>query len=183
VFPARGWPGMARGDELSMSERRTAICPGTFDPVHLGHLDIFVRAAALFDRVIILVAGVSGKEPLLPLARRAELARAAAAHLENVEVDTFEGLLVDYARDAGAAAIVKGLRSIDDFQHEQQMAMMNRRLLPGTDTILLVTSPQVQYISSSLIREIWALGGDVRGFVPQPVARALEDMRHQSQHI
>jgi len=164
-----------------MSELRTAICPGTFDPVHLGHLNIFERAAVLFDRVIILVAAVSGKEPLLPLSRRAELARATTAHLENVEVDTFEGLLVDSARRFGAAAIVKGLRSIDDFQHEQQMAMMNRRLLPDADTVLLVTSPHVQYISSSLIREIWALGGDVSGFVPQPVAEALEEMRHQSQ--
>ncbi len=163
-----------------MSELRTAICPGTFDPVHLGHLNIFERAAVLFDRVIILVAAVSGKEPLLPLSRRAELARATAEHLENVVVDTFEGLLVDSARRFGAAAIVKGLRSIDDFQHEQQMAMMNRRLLPDTDTVLLVTSPHVQYISSSLIREIWVLGGDVSGFVPQPVAEALEEMRHQS---
>lgn len=164
-----------------MSDVRTGICPGTFDPVHLGHLDVFERAAALFDRVIVLVAAVSGKEPLLPLPRRAELARAAAAHLENVEVDTFEGLLVDYARRAGAVAIIKGLRSIDDFQHEQQMAMMNRSMLPETDTVLLVTSPQVQYISSSLIREIWALGGDVSEFVPQTVAEALERMRHQSQ--
>lgn len=164
-----------------MSELRTAICPGTFDPVHLGHLDIFERAAVLFDRVIVLVAAVSGKTPLLPLPERAEMARAAAAHLENVEVDTFEGLLVDYARRVGAAAIVKGLRSMEDFQREQPMAMMNRRLLPATDTILLVTSPHVQYVSSSLIREIWALGGDVSSFVPQPVADALEEMRHQSQ--
>lgn len=161
-----------------MSESRTAICPGTFDPVHLGHLDIFERAAGIFDRVIVLVAGVSGKDPLLPLSQRAELAQAAVAHLENVEVDTFEGLLVDYARETGAVAIVKGLRSIDDFQHEQQMAMMNRRMLPDTDTTLLVTSPHVQFISSSLIREIWTLGGDVSEFVPQPVAEVLERMRH-----
>jgi pantetheine-phosphate adenylyltransferase len=161
-----------------MSESRTAICPGTFDPVHLGHLDIFERAAGIFDRVIVLVAGVSGKAPLLPLSQRAELAQAAVAHLENVEVDTFEGLLVDYAREIGAVAIVKGLRSIDDFQHEQQMAMMNRRMLPDTDTTLLVTSPHVQFISSSLIREIWTLGGDVSEFVPQPVAEVLERMRH-----
>ncbi len=161
-----------------MSDLRTAICPGTFDPVHLGHLDIFERAAGLFDRVIILAAAVSGKQPMLPLSQRADLARASAAHLENVEIDTFEGLLVDYARRVGAAAIVKGLRSIDDFQHEQQMAMMNRQMLPEIDTILLVTSPHVQYISSSLIREIWALGGDVSQFVPDPVAEELERMRH-----
>lgn len=161
-----------------MSELRTILCPGTFDPVHLGHLDIFERAAGLFDRVIVLVAAVSGKDPLLPLPQRADLVRAAAAHLENVEVDTFEGLLVDYARQEGAAAIAKGLRSVDDFQHEQQMAMMNRSMLPEVDTVLLVTSPNVQYISSSLIREIWTLGGDVSTFVPHPVAEALERMRH-----
>ncbi|MBD3291359.1 MAG: pantetheine-phosphate adenylyltransferase [Armatimonadia bacterium] len=161
-----------------MSDPRTAICPGTFDPVHLGHLDIFERAAGLFDRVIVLVAGVSGKNPLLALDERADLVRAAVMNLENVEVDTLEGLLVDYARDVSASAIVKGLRSIDDFQHEQQMAMMNREMLPCTDTVLLVTSPHVQYISSSLIREIWTLGGDVGTFVPQPVAEALERMRH-----
>lgn len=161
-----------------MSDILTALCPGTFDPVHLGHLDIFERAAGLFDRVIVLVAAVSGKDTLLPLPQRAELARAVVAHLENVEVDTFEGLLVDYAREAKAAAIVKGLRSIDDFQHEQQMAMMNRSMLPETDTVLLVTSPHVQFISSSLIREIWALGGDVETFVPDTVAEALERMRH-----
>jgi len=161
-----------------MSKSRTAICPGTFDPVHLGHLDIFERAAVLFDRVIVLVAAVSSKTPLLPLPERAELARAAAANLENVEVDTFEGLLVDYAREVNADAIVKGLRSTNDFQFEQQMAMMNRSMLSDTDTVLLVTSPHVQYISSSLIREIWRLGGDVSGFVPHPVAEALERMRH-----
>lgn len=161
-----------------MSDLRTALCPGTFDPVHLGHLDVFERAAGLFDRVIILVAGVSGKDPLLPLSRRADLTRAAAAHIENVEVDTFEGLLVEYAREVGAVALVKGLRSVDDFQHEQQMAMMNRSMLPEMDTVLLVTSPHVHYISSSLIREIWTLGGDVSRFVPDPVAEALERMRH-----
>ncbi len=161
-----------------MSDLRTALCPGTFEPVHLGHLDIFERAAGMFDRVIVLVAAVSGKTPLLPLSKRADLVRATAAHLDNVEVDTFEGLLVDYARDANAAAIVKGLRSIDDFQHEQQMAMMNRAIFPDTDTVLLVTSPNVQYISSSLIREIWTLGGDVSTFLPETVAEALERMRH-----
>jgi len=164
-----------------MSER-TAICPGTFDPLTRGHLDVIERAAALFDRVIVLCAADSGKRTLFPLAERVELARAAVAHLDNVGVDAFEGLLVDYVRDAGACAIVKGLRSINDFQHEQQMAMMNRRMLADADTVLLVTSPDVQYISSSLVREIWALGGDVDGFVPAPVAEALQHKRQTSQH-
>ncbi len=165
-----------------MGEQRVAICPGTFDPLTCGHLDIIERAAALFERVIVVCAADSGKRPLFSLAERAELARAAVAHLDNVEVDTFEGLLVDYARRVGAAAIVKGLRSIDDFQHEQQMAMMNRRMLPTTETILLVTSPHVQYISSSLVREIWALGGDVSAFVPAPVFEALQSKRQELQH-
>jgi len=164
-----------------MSER-TAICPGTFDPLTRGHLDVVERAAALFDRIIVLCAAHSGKRTLFTLAERVELARAAVAHLENVDVDAFEGLLVDYVRDVGAHAIVKGLRSIDDFQHEQQMAMMNRRMLPAADTVLLVTAPHLQYISSSLVREIWALGGDVDGFVPAPVAEALRHKRRQSQH-
>ncbi len=164
-----------------MSER-TAICPGTFDPLTRGHLDVVERAAALFDRVIVLCAAHSGKRPLFSLAERVELTRAAVAHLDNVGVDAFEGLLVDYVRDAGACAIVKGLRSIDDFHHEQQMAMMNRHMLPDADTVLLVTSPDVQYISSSLVREIWALGGDVGGFVPAPVAEALQHKRQTSQH-
>ncbi|MEA3402793.1 MAG: pantetheine-phosphate adenylyltransferase [Armatimonadota bacterium] len=164
-----------------MSERRTAVCPGTFDPVTLGHMDVFERAAVLFDRVVALVAASPEKAALFSLAERAELLAVAVAHLDNVEVDTFEGLLVDYCRRVGAAAIVKGLRSIDDFQHEQQMAMMNRRMLPDVDTVLLVTSPHVQFISSSLVREIWALGGDVGEFVPRPVAEALQQRRRQSQ--
>lgn len=161
-----------------MSEGRSAICPGTFDPIHLGHLDLIERAACLFDRVIVLVAARSGKSPMLELSERAELARAAVREIDNVEVETFDGLLVDAARHFRASAIVKGLRSLDDFQREQQMAMMNRQMLPQTETILLVTSPHVQYISSTLIREIRALGGDVSQFVPEVVAEAMERMRH-----
>lgn len=161
-----------------MSELRAAICPGTFDPIHLGHLDLIERAARLFDKVTVLVAAQSGKRPMLDLADRSDLARAVVRHLENVEVETFDGLLVNAAEKIGATAIVKGLRSVEDFQREQQMAMMNRQLLPEVDTILLVTSAHVQYISSSLIREIWALEGDVTQFVPDAVAEALERMRH-----
>jgi len=164
-----------------VSELRTAICPGTFDPITCGHLDIIERAALLFDRVIVLVAADSGKSAMFTPEERRELARAAAAHLDNVEVDSFDGLLVEYARRADAAAIVKGLRSIDDFDRERQMAMMNCRMLPEVDTVLLVTSPHVQYISSSLVRQIWALGGDVGEFVPGPVADALRHKRRQSQ--
>lgn len=162
----------------AVNDGRTAICPGTFDPVTLGHQDVFERAATLFERVVVAAAAVSGKNTLFSLAERTELIRLSVAHLDNVEVDSFDGLLVDFCRERGAAAIVKGLRSIDDFQHEQQMAMMNRRMLPEIETVLLMTSPHVQYISSSLIREIWALGGDVSEFVPEPVVEALERKRH-----
>jgi pantetheine-phosphate adenylyltransferase len=167
--------------ELSAKAQGTAICPGTFDPIHLGHLDIIERASVFFERVVVVAAAVSGNRTLFPLPEREALIRAAVAHLENVEVDSFDGLLVDCARRVGAMAIVKGLRSVDDFQHEQQMAMMNRRMLPEIDTVLLMTSPDAQYMSSSLIREIWALGGDVSEFVPPAVAEALESERHQSQ--
>lgn len=165
-----------------MSGRRTAICPGTFDPIHAGHVDVIERAAGLFDHMIVLVAADSGKSTLFSAEERTELARAALTNPDNVDVGILEGLLVEHARRVGAVAIVKGLRSIADFQREQQMAMMNHHLYPDTDTVLLVTSPHVQYISSSLVREIWALGGDVTGLVPDAVAEALQSRRQHSQH-
>jgi len=159
------------------NSERIAICPGTFDPITNGHLDVIERAAALFDRVIVAVAGDSGKQALFSLEERAELAHASCRHLDNVAVESFERLLVDYARERRAIAIVKGLRTADDFQREQQMAMMNRELLPDVHTVLMVTAPEVLYISSGLIREIWALGGEVSRFVPPPVAEALRQKR------
>jgi len=156
---------------------RIAICPGTFDPITNGHLDVIERAAALFDRVIVAVSQHSGKETLFPLDERTSLVSASCAYLDRVGVGSFEGLLVDYARECSAVAIVKGLRTADDFQREQQMAMMNRELLPEVHTVLMMTSPEVLYLSSGLIREIWALGGDVSRFVPEPVAEALRSKR------
>jgi len=141
--------------------------------VHNGHLDIIERAARLFDRVIVVASADSGKRTLFSVQERAALLRASCAHLPNVEVDTFGGLLTDYVRAVGASAIVKGMRTADDFQTEQQMAMMNRALLPEAETILLMTSPEAVYISSTLIKEVQALGGDVSRFVPPPVAAAL----------
>ncbi len=153
--------------------RRIAIYPGTFDPVHNGHLDIIERAARLFDKLIVAAGSYDGKRTLFSLEERAELLRAVCGHLDNVEVDSFSGLLTDYVRGAGAVVIVKGLRTADDFQSEQQMAMMNRHLLPEADTLLLMTSPEAMYISSTLIKEVQALGGDVGGLVPPVVAEAL----------
>ena len=160
--------------------RRIAICPGTFDPVHNGHVDIIERAARLFDKLIVVAASYEGKRTLFSLEERAELLRSVCGHLDNVEVDSHSGLLVDYVRDAGAVAIVKGLRTADDFQSEQQMAMMNRHLLPEADTLLLMTSPEAMYISSTLIREVQALGGDVSGLVPPVVAEALARTNEQA---
>jgi len=154
-------------------KERVAVCPGTFDPVHNGHLDIIERAARLFDRLIVVASADSGKRTLFSLQERAELLAAACAHLPNVQVDTFGGLLTDYVRSVGACAIVKGLRTADDFQAEQQMAMMNRTLLPEADTLLLMTLPEAVYISSTLIKEVQGLGGDVSRFVPAMVAEAL----------
>jgi pantetheine-phosphate adenylyltransferase len=161
---------------MSQGER-VAICPGTFDPITNGHLDVIERAAALFDRVIVAVAGDSGKSTFFSLEERTELARASLSHLGNVEVESFDGLLVEYARERGASAIVKGVRTGEDFGREQQMAMINREMLPQTDTTLLVTSPEVMYVSSALIRWISQLGGDVSRFVPEPVAQALARKR------
>ncbi len=165
-----------------MNEReRIAICPGTFDPVHNGHLDIIGRAAQLFDRVIVVAADYSGKQTLFDLAEREQLLREVCAHLANVEVESFGGLLTDFARSRGAVAMVKGLRTADDLQHEQQMAMMNRQLLPEIDTVLLMTSPGALYLSSTLIKEVHALGGDVSRFVPAVVAEALARKGRQPQ--
>jgi len=157
-----------------MSEAgRLAICPGTFDPIHNGHLDIIRRAARLFARVVVLVAREPNKPTLFSAEERAGLVRASCTELSNVEVDLFSGLLTAYARERGATVIVKGMRTADDFQIEQQMAMMNRALLPEADTLLMMTSPQSLYISSTLIKEVHSLGGDVSRFVPPPVAEAL----------
>ena len=156
---------------------RTAICPGTFDPLTNGHLDVIERAAALFDRIIVAVMRDTGKATLFPVDERVALVAASCRHLGNVEADSFQELLVAYARERGAVAVVKGVRTGADFERERQMAMMNRALHPGLHTVLMMTSPDTLYISSSLVREIWGLGGDVSGMVPAPVAEALRRKR------
>ena len=143
-----------------------------------GHVDLVRRAAALFDRVVIAILVNDQKTPLLDADTRVELARVVTSSLGNVEVATFQGLLVDYAASRGAAAVVRGLRSGADFDYEWPMTVMNRRLSPALDTVFLVPSPEVAAISSRLVKEIWKLGGDITGLVPLAVAAHLAQLRH-----
>jgi pantetheine-phosphate adenylyltransferase len=152
----------------------TALCPGTFDPVTKGHLDIVSRAAALFDRVVVAVVENPAKEPLFGTDERVAMLEEAVADLENVEVDSFSGLLVDYARRTGAGIIVKGLRAVTDFDYELQMAQMNRHL-SQVETCFVPTSPNWSYLSSSLVKEVARYGGDVSGMVPEHVVRRLKE--------
>lgn len=161
-----------------MTAPRLAICPGSFDPMTNGHVDLVRRAAALFDRVVIAILVNDRKAPLLDAATRVELARVIASPLGNVEVATFEGLLVDYAASRGATAVVRGLRSGADFDYEWPMTVMNRRLAPSLETVFLVPSPEVAAISSRLVKEIWKLGGDITGLVPVAVAAHMAGLRH-----
>ena len=148
---------------------KTAICPGSFDPVTNGHLDVVRRAASLFDRVIVLVAVNSEKKGLFSPAERCELLRRVTADLPNVIVDSNDGLLADYARKTEADAIVKGLRAMSDFEYEFQMALTNRKLNPGVETVFLTTTAEYMYVSSSLVKEVARLGGDISPFVPASI--------------
>ena len=152
----------------------TALCPGTFDPVTNGHLDIVRRAAALFDRVVVAVVDNPSKEPLFPTEERVAMLEEVLGDLDNVEVDSFSGLLVDYARRKEIGIIVKGLRAVTDFDYELQMAQMNRKLTE-METSFVPTSPEWSYLSSSLVKEVARYGGDVSGLVPDPVLRRLKE--------
>ena len=152
----------------------TALCPGTFDPVTNGHLDIIGRAAQLFDNVAVGVLENPSKAPLLELDERVALLEEALRDHANVRVGSFRGLLVEHARAEGAAAIVKGLRAVSDYEYEIQMAQMNQRI-GGIETLFLATSPKWSFLSSSLVKEVARHGGDVEGLVPDVVRKALID--------
>jgi pantetheine-phosphate adenylyltransferase len=152
-----------------------AVYPGTFDPITNGHADIVARAASLFDRVVVAVARNPGKSPCFPLERRVALVHQSVSHLENVEIVSFGSLLVDLARSLDADVILRGLRAVSDFEHEFQLAGMNRRLAPELETLFLTPAEQYAFISSSLVREVAALGGDVSAFVTPAVRTALEE--------
>lgn len=151
-----------------------AICPGSFDPVTLGHLDIITRASKLFDTVIVAVMTNLKKTPSFTLEERVDLLRRAVVNLPNVQVDCFEGLLADYAREKGASAIVKGLRAVTDFEYEFQMALTNKKLNPDMETMFLTTNADFMYLSSSIVKQVAAYGGDISDFV---LPELLDDIK------
>jgi len=152
-----------------------AVYPGSFDPLTNGHVDIITRGARLFDRIVIAVLVNAEKSPLFTMAERVEIARAVFKHLPNVEVDTFDGLLVDYVARRDAQVIVRGLRAVSDFEFEFQMALMNQRLNGKIDTIFMMPAEQYTYTSSRLIKEVFSLGGQVHGLVPDMVEQRLRE--------
>lgn len=152
-----------------------AIYPGTFDPVTSGHLDILERAVSLFDRVIIAVAKESNKNTLFSVDERLELLRTVTASMPGVEVDSFEGLTVSYAREVGAKAIIRGLRAMSDFEFEFQLALMNKKLDASIETVFLMTQSEFSFISSSAIKWVVELGGSIKGLVPVQVEGALKE--------
>lgn len=150
-----------------------AVYPGTFDPLTNGHVDIILRGARMFDRIIVAFLVNLDKQPLFDIDERLALAREVFTDQSHVEVDQFEGLLVDYVRRRHASVIVRGLRAISDFEYELQMALMNRRLEPQVETVFMMPAEQYTYVSSRLVKEIFALGGVVSGLVPETVEAAL----------
>jgi len=159
---------------MSVARTRIAVYPGTFDPITNGHIDIVDRASPLFERLIIGVAESPGKSPALPLSLRVELTSAALQQYPNVEVIGFDSLLAHFVDDVGAGVLLRGLRAVSDFEYEFQLASMNRHLIPEVETLFLTPAEQYGFISSSLVREIARLGGDVSSFVPPAVAAALQ---------
>ncbi|HWH15286.1 MAG TPA: pantetheine-phosphate adenylyltransferase [Miltoncostaeaceae bacterium] len=161
--------------------RRTAICPGTYDPVTYGHLDIVERASRFFDEIIVSVTdGSFKKRPMFSTPERIDFVRRGVAHLPNVRVEPFNSLVTEHARAVGARVVVKGLRAISDFDYEFQMAQINRHLAAEVETVYLPASPRFSFISSSGVREVAAWGGDVDAWVPPHVADALRERFDQA---
>jgi pantetheine-phosphate adenylyltransferase len=155
----------------------TAVYPGSFDPFHLGHLDIVRRALTIFPRVIVAVLENTDKTALLPPDTRVELIRATLRGMPGVEVTSFSGLLVDFMKQTQARVILRGMRAVSDFEYEFQIALMNRRLWQFAETVFLTPNEEFTYLSGRVVREIWHLGGDVSGLVPEPVRQALATLR------
>jgi len=156
---------------------RIAFYPGTFDPITTGHLDLVKRALGLFDRVIVAVGTGREKSPMFTLEERISFVEDAVKGLDGVEVRSFDGLLVEVVKEAGADAIIRGLRAVSDFEYEFQMALMNRRLASSIETVFLMPSESFTYLNSTVVKEVARLGGDVSGLVPDKVAQALAEKR------
>ena len=158
-------------------DNRIAICPGSYDPITKGHVDVITRAASMYDVLIVAVvnASVRKNKSLFSAEERVAFIEEATGHLGNVQVETFDILLVDYARERGAMAIVKGLRAISDFEYELEMNQLNRQLAPDIESVYLMASPQYSFLSSSGVKEIALFGGDVSELVPEVVARRLQE--------
>lgn len=155
--------------------RRIAVCPGSFDPVTLGHLDIITRASKLFDKVIVLISRNAGKsEPSFTATERMLMIEAVTHNLDNVVIDILDGLLADYVRNVRAVAIVKGLRAVSDFEYEFQMALANKKLYPEAETVFLTTASENMYLSSSVVKQIAYFGGDISHFVPEVILENIQ---------
>ena len=152
-----------------------ALCPGSFDPPTNGHLDVIRRAARHFDHVVVAVIANPSKTPLFTLDERKAMLAEVLDNLDNVEIDSFDGLLVDFARERDVQVIVKGLRAVSDFEYELQMAQMNSALAPGLDTMFVTANPSWAFLSSSLVKQVARYGGSVEGLVPEVVSRALKE--------
>ncbi len=151
-----------------------AVCPGSFDPITYGHLDIITRGAKVFDKVHVVVLSNSSKQPLFTVDERMELIRQSTAHLPNVEVASFQGLLVDYAKKVHASAIIRGLRAVSDFEYEMQITSMNRVLEDEIETFFIMTNNQYSFLSSSIVKEVSKYGADISEVDPKPVEEALK---------
>ncbi len=146
-----------------------AICPGSFDPITVGHIDIIKRASLMFSKVIVVVMTNSSKSPCFSPEERMDMIKEATSDIPNIEVDYYGGLLADYCKEKNALAIIKGLRAMSDFEYEFQMALTNRKLNPETETIFLTTAAENMYLSSSMVKQIGSMGGDIRDFVPAQI--------------
>ena len=152
---------------------KTAVYPGTFDPITNGHIDIIKRALTIFDKVIVAISVDSMKNPLFTVEERIKMIREAIKDLQRKEIDSFSGLLVDYAKKTNAIAVIRGLRAVSDFEYEFQMALMNRRLNENIETVFLMPNEKFTYLNSSIVREVVSLGGDITDFVPENVKKEL----------
>ncbi|MEH6938787.1 pantetheine-phosphate adenylyltransferase [Bacillus sp. JJ664] len=155
--------------------KRIAVCPGSFDPITLGHLDIIKRGARVFDEVIVVVLNNSAKNSLFSLEERTTLISEATKSIPNVSVDSFSGLLMDYAKSIDASAILRGLRAVSDFEYEMQITAMNKKLVDEIDTFFVMTNNQYSFLSSSIVKEVAKYGGNVKDLVPECVNIALEN--------